>query len=65
MEMPGPYPKSSDFKYSKEMNKLVQKLRTDGLDPGHKQHVRDFDLSYKGAFRTVSEEEWNRKNEKK
>ncbi len=65
MEMPGPYPKSSDFKYSKEMNKLVQKLRTDGLDPGHKQHVRDFDLSYKGAFRTVSKEEWNRKNEKK
>ena len=63
VEMPGPFPKSSDFKYSKEMNRLVQKLRIDGLDPGHKQHIRDFDLSCKDAFRTVSKEEWNRKNE--
>jgi hypothetical protein len=63
VEMPSPFPKSSDFKYSKEMNRFVQKVRTDGLDPEHKQHIRDFDLSHKDAFRTVSKEEWNKKNE--
>ena len=57
---PGPHPRPSEFKYCDEMNAIIRKLRTDGLDPDHRQHIRDFDLSCKDSFRTVSEEEWKR-----
>lgn len=60
IEPPGPHPRASEFKYSDEMGKIMQKLRTDGLDPDHRQHIKDFDLSCKDSFRTVSEEEWKR-----
>jgi len=55
---PGPHPRPSEFKYCDEMNAIIQKLRIDGLDPDHRQHIRDFDLSCKDSFRTVSREEW-------
>lgn len=60
MEPPGAHPRPSEFKYSDDMNRIMQKLRTDGLDPAHRQHIGDFDLSCKDSFRTVSEEEWKR-----
>lgn len=63
IEPPGSHPRSSDFKYSDEMNQIMQKLRTDGLDPDHRQHIKDFDLSCKDAFRTVTKEEWREQNE--
>jgi NitT/TauT family transport system ATP-binding protein len=58
ISLPGPYPKATDFKYSEEMGRLVEKLRKDGLEPEHCRHIRDFDLSHKDSFRTVSREEW-------
>jgi NitT/TauT family transport system ATP-binding protein len=64
MGIPGTHPKSSEFKYSDEMGRLIQKLRIDGLDPDHKQHIKDFDLSHRDAFRSVSRDEWNNQHEK-
>ncbi len=56
---PGPHPHHSDFKYSPEANELIRKIRHDGLEPAHRQHIRDFDLSHRDAYRTVSREEWH------
>lgn len=60
IEIPGPYPRTSDFKYSEEMGSLIEKLRVEGLDPTHRQHIKDFDLSHKDSFRTVTPAEWKR-----
>ncbi len=60
--IPGAYPRTSEFKYSEELNRLIRKLRTEGLDPDHLQHIKDFDLSHKDSFRTVTEKEWNNKD---
>lgn len=57
IEIPGPRPRPSTFKFTREMGQLMQKLRSDGLEPDHHQHIRDFDLSHRDAFRTVSPEE--------
>lgn len=57
--VPGPYPRTSEFKYSKELNETIKKLRHEGLDPAHQQHIKDFDLSHKDAFRTVKKHEWD------
>jgi len=59
IEIPGPYPRTSDFKYSEEMSQLILKIRMEGLDPNHRQHIKDFDLSHKNAFRTITPGEWN------
>jgi hypothetical protein len=37
---------------------LIKKLRSEGLDPDHQQHIKDFDLSHKDSWRTVNPEEW-------
>jgi len=58
--LPGPHPKPSTFKFSKIMGELVEKLRTDGLEPQHCRHIRDFDLRHKDSWRTVTPEEWRR-----
>jgi NitT/TauT family transport system ATP-binding protein len=58
ISLPGPHPKPTAYKYSDEMGQLVKKLREDGLEPDHRRHIRDFDLSHKDSFRTVSPEEW-------
>lgn len=60
LEIPGPHPKPMEFKYSERMGQLIKKLRADGLDPQHRQHLRDFDLNHKDSFRTVSVQEWKR-----
>lgn len=56
---PGPHPHKSEFKYSAELNELIRKIRHDGLEPLHRQHIRDFDLRHGDAYRTVSREEWH------
>jgi NitT/TauT family transport system ATP-binding protein len=58
--LPGPHPKPTAYKFSDEMGQWVKKLREDGLEPDHCRHIRDFDLSHKDSFRTVSPEEWKR-----
>ena len=58
--LPGPHPKPTAYKFSDEMGQIVKKLREDGLEPDHCRHIRDFDLSHKDSFRTVSPEEWLR-----
>jgi NitT/TauT family transport system ATP-binding protein len=58
--VPGPYPRTSEFKFSEEMGKLMEKVREDGLNPDHRKNIRDFDLSHKDSFRTVTPEEWKR-----
>lgn len=55
-----PVAHSADFKYQPEFNALLKQIREDGLDPEHRQHVKDFDLSHPDSFRTVSAEEWRR-----
>jgi NitT/TauT family transport system ATP-binding protein len=60
--IPWEHPKATEFKYSSEMCTLMNKLKKDGLDPNHKRHIKDFDLSHKDSFRTVTEEEWKDNN---
>ena len=55
-----PFSQSHDFKLTPEFAALEQQIRRDGLDPNHKQHVKDFDLSHPDSFRTVTPEEWRR-----
>ena len=49
--IPGGHPKPNDFRYSEGFNKLLEQIRRDGLDPGVRQHVREFDLSHRDAWR--------------
>jgi NitT/TauT family transport system ATP-binding protein len=51
--------KPTSYKYSSECSRLIKKIRHDGLDPTHKQHIREFDLNHKDSFRTIKKEEWN------
>ena len=51
-EVPGGHPKPHDFKYTPEFNDLLAQIRRHGLDPSVRQHVNDFDLSHKDAWRT-------------
>ena len=50
LQTPGGHPKPSAFKYSTEMADLVRKIRRDGLDPDHRQHLAEFDLSHRDAL---------------
>ncbi len=60
---PTPHPKPSAFKYGPEIAGLIQSIRREGLDPANAQHIRDFDLTHKDAFRTVTPQEWTRDQE--
>ena len=60
IEVPGDHPRPSEFKYCEEMNRFIAKLRHDGLDPDHRQHIKNFDLSFRDSFRTVTDEEWKK-----
>lgn len=51
-EVPGGHPKPSDFRYSPEFNELLASVRNNGLDPEIRQHMNDFDLSHRDAWRT-------------
>lgn len=55
--VPAPHPRTTDFKYTDDMAQTIHKLRNEGLDPAHQQHIRNFDLSHKDSFRTVTQEE--------
>lgn len=55
-----PLSQSHDFKLTPEFATLEQQIRLDGLDPNHRQHVKDFDLSHPDSFRTVTTKEWRR-----
>lgn len=55
-----PFSQSHDFKLTSEFAALEKQIRRDGLDPNHRQHVKEFDLSHPDSFRTVSVEEWRR-----
>ena len=56
--VPGEHPKPSTYKYSPEMNQLIEKIRDKGLNPAQRQHLKDFDLSHKDAFRTIDPSDW-------
>ncbi len=56
----GGHPKPTNFKYTPEFRQLLEQVRRDGLDPNHKQHISEFDLSHQDAFRTVHDDEWKR-----
>jgi len=53
--------KPLSFKYSKDCSDIIKKIRYDGLEPGHKQHIKDFELNHNDSFRTILKEEWNNK----
>lgn len=55
-----PFSQSHEYKNTPEFNALEQQIRRDGLDPNHRQHLSEFDLSHPDAFRTVVQEEWRR-----
>ncbi len=59
-EVPEAEPGTTDMKYSPDFTGLLHKIRTDGLDPNCKIHVKDFDLSHPDAFRTVLGSEWKK-----
>ena len=59
ISVPGDHPKPTSYKYSPEMNELIEKIRTEGLTPDHKQHMKHFDLSHKDSFRTIDPKDWN------
>jgi len=50
-EIPGKHPKPSSYRSSEEFVSLLEKVRRDGLDPEVRQHVKDFDLSHRDAWR--------------
>jgi NitT/TauT family transport system ATP-binding protein len=50
-EVPGDHPKPSDFRYSPEFSELLEAIRNGGLDPESRQHMADFDLSHRDAWR--------------
>ncbi len=56
----GGHPKPTNFKYTPDFRQLLEQVRRDGLDPNHRQHMSEFDLSHQDAFRTVNEDEWKR-----
>ncbi len=56
---PGPHPHNSAFKYSPELNELIRRIRQDGLEPTHHQHIRDFNLRHADSYRTVTREDWH------
>lgn len=57
--VPGEHPKPTAYKYSPEMNQLIEKIRREGLNPQQRQHMKDFDLSHRDAFRTVDPKDWS------
>lgn len=57
-QVPGGHPKPTDFKYRREFTDLIEQIRHQGLDPNHRQHIREFDLTHCDAFRTVTAQEW-------
>ena len=50
--------KPTSFKYSKECSDLIKKVRHEGLEQEHRQHLKEFDLNHEDSFRTVTKEEW-------
>lgn len=50
--------KPVSFKYSQECSNLIKKVRFEGLNPEHRQHIKEFELTHKDSFRTVLKEEW-------
>jgi hypothetical protein len=46
------------------MGELMEKVREEGLNPDHCKHIRDFDLSHKDSFRTVTPDEWKQGGDK-
>ena len=55
ISVPGGHPKPTDFKYTREFNQLLEKIRRDGLDPHNRQHLSEFNFSHPDAFRTLNE----------
>ncbi len=55
---PGGHPKPTDFLYSDEMKQMVNRIRHEGLNPDFLQHIKDFNLTHRDAFRTVDPKEW-------
>jgi NitT/TauT family transport system ATP-binding protein len=55
--------KPLSFKYSRECSDLIKKIRFEGLNPEHRQHIKDFELTHKDSFRTIRDEEWKYKDE--
>ncbi len=48
---------STDVKYTKGFGKLIARIRREGFDPQHRQHIREFDLKHPHSFRTNTVEE--------
>ena len=49
-QVPGEHPKPTDFKYAPEFQELLRDVRRDVLDPGHCQHVSEFDHDHRDAW---------------
>jgi NitT/TauT family transport system ATP-binding protein len=61
VEIPWPHT-STDAKYTPEFTALLEEIRHEGLDPGFRQHINDFDLSHRDAFWPASREDWERRS---
>jgi NitT/TauT family transport system ATP-binding protein len=58
--VPGGHPKPTNFRFSPEYAELIAEIQREGLEPDHRQHIKDFDLTHRDAFRTISAAEWKR-----
>jgi NitT/TauT family transport system ATP-binding protein len=55
-EIAGGHPKPTKWKYSRQFSELLESLRSKVLDPDHRQHVEEFDLTHRDA---VHVDDWH------
>jgi len=56
--VPGGHPKPTNFRFTPEYAELIAEIQREGLKPEYRRHLRDFDLTHRDAFRTISATEW-------
>lgn len=49
----------TSVKKESEFGAFIQEVRHQGFDPEYRQHVKNFDLTHKDAFRTIRKEEYS------
>jgi NitT/TauT family transport system ATP-binding protein len=50
--IPGESPRPMSSRYTPEFSKLLEQIRLEGLDPGYKQRIEEFDLTHRLAKET-------------
>ena len=59
-----PHPRPTEVKHTKDFNELMESIRREGLDPEHRQHIEEFDLSHHDAHWQDVKTDWEKKEKK-